>query len=218
MSRWYFLSLMANSLKSKKLIIVISSPSGAGKSSICKQLLTDDPQLNISISDTTRSPRDNEINGQDYNFIEKNKFESRISNNEYIEYAKVFGNYYGSLYKNVENLLDNGFDVLFDIDWQGLLQLKASNQTNLLTIFITPPSKEIIYERLKLRAEKSGDNEQDIKYRMEMYETEMSHQNEYEHIVENNDFEECVLKIKNIILEARTKLNSWRQFAIIINW
>ena len=208
MSRWYFLSLMANSLKSKKLIIVISSPSGAGKSSICKQLLTDDPQLNISISDTTRSPRDNEINGQDYNFIEKNKFESRISNNEYIEYAKVFGNYYGSLYKNVENLLDNGFDVLFDIDWQGLLQLKASNQTNLLTIFITPPSKEIIYERLKLRAEKSGDSEQDIKHRMEMYETEMSHQNEYEHIVENDDFEECVLKIKNIILEARTKLNS----------
>ena len=199
---------MANSLKSKKLIIVISSPSGAGKSSICKQLLNDDPQLKISISDTTRSPRDNEINGQDYNFIGKNKFESRISNNEYIEYANVFGNYYGSLYKNVQNLLDNGFDVLFDIDWQGSLQLKDSNHPNLLTIFITPPSKEIIYERLKLRAEKSGDNEQDIKYRMEMYETEMSHQNEYEHIVENNDFEECVLKIKNIILEARTKLNS----------
>ena len=199
---------MTNSLRSKKLIIVISSPSGAGKSSICKRLLNDDPQLSISISDTTRPPRDNEINGQDYNFIEKKKFESRISNNEYIEYAKVFGNYYGSLYKNVENLLDNGFDVLFDIDWQGSLQLKASNQTNLLTIFITPPSKKIIYERLKLRAEKSGDNEQDIKYRMEMYETEMSHQNEYEHIVENNDFEECVLKIKNIILEARTKLNS----------
>ena len=199
---------MTNSLRSKKLIIVISSPSGAGKSSICKRLLNDDPQLSISISDTTRPPRDNEINGQDYNFIEKKKFESRISNNEYIEYAKVFGNYYGSLYKNVENLLDNGFDVLFDIDWQGSLQLKASNQTNLLTIFITPPSKKIIYERLKLRAEKSGDNEQDIKYRMEMYETEMSHQNEYEYIVENNDFEECVLKIKNIILEARTKLNS----------
>jgi len=199
---------MANSLKSKKLIIVISSPSGAGKSSICKQLLKDDLQLNISISDTTRPPRDNEINGKDYNFIEKNEFESRISNNKYIEYANVFGNYYGSLHKNVQNLLDNGFDVLFDIDWQGSLQLKASNQPNLLTIFITPPSKEIIYKRLKLRAEKSGDNEQAIKYRMEMYETEMSHQNEYEHIVENDDFEECVLKIKKIILEARTKLNS----------
>ena len=199
---------MANSLKSNKLIIVISSPSGAGKSSICKQLLEDDPQLNISISDTTRYPRDNEINGRDYNFIGKDEFESRIKNNEYIEYASVFGNYYGSLQKDVQKSLDNGFDVLFDIDWQGSLQLKASNQPNLLTIFIIPPSKEIIYERLKLRAEKSGDNEKDIQYRMEMYETEMSHKNEYEHIVENDEFEECVLKIKKIILEARTMLNS----------
>jgi len=199
---------MANSLKSKKMIIVISSPSGAGKSSICKQLLKDDSQLNISISDTTRPPRDNETNGKDYNFIEKSEFERRIKNNEYIEYANVFGNYYGSLYKNVQNSLENGFDVLFDIDWQGSLQLKDSNQPNLLTIFITPPSKKIVYERLKLRAEKSGDNEQAIQYRMEMYETEMSHQNEYEHIVENNEFEECVLKIKKIIIKARTRLNS----------
>ncbi|MBD1141937.1 guanylate kinase [Pelagibacterales bacterium SAG-MED32] len=198
---------MTNILKSEKLIIVISSPSGAGKSSICKQLLKDDPKLNISISDTTRPPRDNETNGTDYNFIEKNEFEKRIRNNEYIEYANVFGNYYGSLHKDVQNSLDNGFDVLFDIDWQGSLQLKASNQPNLLTIFIIPPSKEIIYERLKLRAEKSGDNEKAIKYRMEMYETEMSHQNEYEYIVENDDFEKCVYKIKEIILEARAKLN-----------
>ena len=121
---------MTNSLRSKKLIIVISSPSGAGKSSICKQLLNDDPQLSISISDTTRPPRDNEINGKDYNFIGKNEFESKIKNNEYIEYANVFGNYYGSLRKSVQTLIVNGFDVLFDIDWQGALQLKASNQTN----------------------------------------------------------------------------------------
>ena len=198
---------MEDSLKSNKLIIVISSPSGAGKSSICKQLLEDDPQLNISISDTTRLPRDNEINGKDYNFIKKNEFESRIKNNEYIEYANVFGNYYGSLQKDVQKSLDNGFDVLFDIDWQGSLQLKDSNLPNLLTIFIIPPSKEIIYERLKLRAEKSGDNEQAIQHRMKMYETEMSHQNEYQHIVENDEFEECIFKIKKIILEARTKLN-----------
>lgn len=218
MFRWYYLSLMANILNSKKMIIVISSPSGAGKSSICKQLLKDDPQLSISISDTTRPPRDNETNGTDYNFIDKNEFVNRINNNEYIEYANVFGNYYGSLHKDVQNSLDNGCDVLFDIDWQGSLQLKASNQPNLLTIFITPPSKEIIYERLKLRAEKSGDNEQAIQYRMEMYETEMSHQDEYEHIVVNDNFEECVLKIKKIILEARNKLNSWCQLTIIINW
>jgi guanylate kinase len=199
---------MANSLKSKKLIIVISSPSGAGKSSICQQLLKDDPKLSISISDTTRLPRDNETDGKDYNFIEKDEFENRINNNKYIEYANVFGNYYGSLNETVQNLQDSGFDVLFDIDWQGSLQLKASNQPNLLSIFIIPPSKEIIYERLKLRAEKSGDSERAIQYRMEMYETEMSHQNEYEYIVENDKFDECVLKIKQIISEARTKLNS----------
>ena len=208
MFRWYFQSLMANSFKSKKLIIVISSPSGAGKSSICKQLLKDDPQINISISDTTRPPRDNEIDGTDYNFIEKNEFESKIKNNEYIEYANVFGNYYGSLLKDVQNSLDNGFDVLFDIDWQGSLQLKASNQPNLLTIFITPPSKDIIYERLKLRAEKSGDNEEAIQYRMQMYETEMSHQKEYEYIIENDDFEKCISEIKKIIEDTRIKLNS----------
>ena len=200
---------MANNLKSKKLIIVISSPSGAGKSSICKQLLDDDPQLSISISDTTRSPRDNETNGKDYNFIEKDEFERRIKDDEYIEYANVFGNYYGSLHKNVKSSLDNGFDVIFDIDWQGSLQLKDANHPNLLTIFITPPSKEVIYERLKLRAEKSGDSEQAIKDRMKMYETEMSHQNEYEHIIVNDDFEECIFKIKKIILEARTKLYGW---------
>ena len=199
---------MENSLKQKKLIIVISSPSGAGKSSICKQLLKDDFQLKLSISDTTRPPRDNEINGTDYNFIKKNEFERRIKNDEYIEYAKVFGNYYGSLHKYVQNLLNNGFDVLFDIDWQGSLQLKSSNQPNLLNIFITPPSKKIIYERLKLRAEKSGDNDQAIQSRMEMYETEMSHQSEYEYIVENDNFEECVLNIKKIIFDARKKLNS----------
>ena len=118
---------MVNSLNLKNLIIVISSPSGAGKSSICKRLLKDDPQLIISISDTTRPARDNETNGRDYNFIQKNEFEKKIRNNEYIEYANVFGNYYGSLYKDVQKSLDNGFDVLFDIDWQGSLQLKAFN-------------------------------------------------------------------------------------------
>tara|TARA_A100001011_G_scaffold309050_1_gene324973 strand:+ start:263 stop:862 length:600 start_codon:yes stop_codon:yes gene_type:complete len=199
---------MANSFKSKKLIIVISSPSGAGKSSICKQLLYDDPQLNISISDTTRSPRDNETNGTDYNFIEKNEFERRIKNNEYIEYANVFGNYYGSLEKDITSALENGFDVLFDIDWQGALQLKNSNYPNILTIFIIPPSKDAIYERLKLRAKKSGDNERAINDRMSMYETEMSHRDEYEYIVENSDFERCVSEIKKIINVARNKLNS----------
>ena len=199
---------MLDSYPSKKLIIIISSPSGAGKSSICRRLLDDDTQLKMSISDTTRLPRDNEIDGSDYNFISKEKFEKRIKINEYIEYANVFGNYYGSLDKNVFSSLKQGLDILFDIDWQGSLQLKKSNYPNILTIFITPPSKDAIYERLKFRAKKSGDDEKAINNRMNMYETEMSHRSEYEHIVENNNFEECISKIKKIIDEARKKLNS----------
>ncbi len=199
---------MINRSVFKRLIVVISSPSGAGKSSICKRLLEDDSRLKISISDTTRQPRDNETNGSDYNFISKDKFESRIKKNEYIEYALVFENYYGSLDKDVSTALEEGFDVLFDIDWQGALQLKNSTYPNILTIFITPPSKEAIYDRLKSRAKKSGDNEQAINNRMSMYETEMSHQDEYEYIVENNDFEMCVSKIKKIIKEQREKLYS----------
>ena len=193
----------------KKLIIIISSPSGAGKSSICKRLLNDDTSLTISISDTTRLPRDNEKDGKDYNFISQETFKIRIANNEYLEYANVFGNYYGSLDKDVNDAINNGFDILFDIDWQGSLQLKKSKKySNILTMFIIPPSKEVIFERLKLRALKSGDSEEAIKERLNQYETEMSHQDEYEYIIENNDFERCIQLIKNIIEEARKKLNS----------
>ena len=199
---------MINKSISKKLIIVISSPSGAGKSSICKRLLEDDSGLCMSISDTTRLPRDNEINGRDYNFISKEKFETRINKNEYIEHAHVFGNYYGSLEEGVSSALEKNFDVLFDIDWQGALQLKNSNYPNILTIFIIPPSKEAIYKRLKSRAEISGDNKQAINDRMGMYETEMSHKDEYQYIIVNNDFDKCILKIKKVIKEARDKLNS----------
>ncbi len=197
---------MKNKIQSRNIIIIISSPSGAGKSTICKRLLDDDGKLTISISDTTRFPRDNEIDGKDYNFISKEKFESRIMNNEYIEYANVFGNYYGSLEKNVNNALLNGLDVLFDIDWQGSIKLKKSNYPNILTIFITPPSKESIYARLKSRAIKSGDNDDAIKHRISMYETEMAHQDEYDHIVENDNFEECILKIQKIIKGMRDEL------------
>ncbi len=198
---------MKNNTISKKLIIIISSPSGAGKSSICKRLLEDDSNIKMSISDTTRLPRDNEIDGDDYNFITNEKFKIRVANNKYIEYAKVFGNYYGSLNKNVKRNLNSGFDVLFDIDWQGSLQLKNSNHPNILTIFITPPSKEEIFKRLKLRAKKSGDDEQAINNRLNMYETEMSHHNEYDYLVENNNFEECISRIKKIIENTRKKLN-----------
>jgi guanylate kinase len=187
-------------------IIIISSPSGAGKTSICKRLLEDDDIIRISISDTTRVPRANEIDGIDYNFISHNKFRAKIINKEYAEYAEVFGNYYGSLHKNVMKHLNDGYDVLFDIDWQGAHQLKNSNYSNILSFFIVPPSKKAIYNRLLSRSLKSGDNEEDINKRMLLYDTEISHKEEYDHVIINDELDICVSKIQNLILEKRKYL------------
>ena len=148
--------------KNPKLLIIISSPSGAGKTSVCKKILENNKGISISISDTTRPARNNEVDGIDYNFISSIEFDERIKKNLYIEYAKVFNNYYGSQKKNIIKLFNEGKDVLFDIDWQGAKQLRESNYSKILSIFIVPPSKEAIYERLKFRTEKSGGNNQDI--------------------------------------------------------
>ena len=190
----------------KKLIIVISSPSGAGKTSVCKKLVEKDKSMVLSVSDTTRPARDNEVNGLDYNFIEKSEFENRIKDNSYIEYANVFGNYYGSQYKNITDNFKNNKDILFDIDWQGADQLKKSNYSNIISIFIIPPSKDAIYQRLKSRAVSSGDDEEAIENRMNQYETEMSHKNEYEFVVINENLEKCVEEIEIIIKNKRKKL------------
>ena len=190
------------------MIIIISSPSGAGKTSICKKLLELDNLIKISISDTTRIPRDNEVDGKDYNFIDNNSFKKKIKKNEYAEHAIVFGNYYGSLHKNVMNLLNGGFDVLFDIDWQGAKQLKNSKYQDILSFFIMPPSKESIFKRLLSRTELSGDNTESINKRMSFYDTEISHKNEYDYIVVNDNFEVCVKEIYTLILEKRKKLTS----------
>lgn len=191
--------------KNPKLLIIISSPSGAGKTSVCKKILENNKGISISISDTTRPARNNEVDGIDYNFISSIEFDERIKSNLYIEYAKVFNNYYGSQKKNIIKLFNEGNDVLFDIDWQGAKQLRESNYSKILSIFIVPPSKEAIYERLKFRTEKSGGNNKDIENRMKQFEIEMSHKDEYDFIVMNDDFETCVKRIESIILEERKK-------------
>ena len=191
-----------------KLIIVISSPSGAGKTSVCRKILDNDNSIGLSISDTTREARDNEIDGKDYNFINEEQFKYRIKKGDYIEYARVFGNYYGSLYSNISSYFENGMDVLFDIDWQGADQLRKSNYKNILTIFIVPPSKEAIYDRLKIRAKTSGDDEGSINNRMKAFETEMSHKEDYDFIVINENLDICAQKIIQIIEEYRKKLTN----------
>ena len=183
----------------KALIIIISSPSGAGKTSICRKLLKLDPNVKLSISVTTRTARDNEVNGQDYYFVNVDEFQYMVNNNKFLEYAKVFNNYYGSLRKNVDEHLSNGNDVLFDIDWQGAQQLVKSDYSKIVTIFILPPSKESIEERLLMRKNDSGDNIETVKNRMLEYETEVSHQEEYQYIVINKDLDECTNEIIKII-------------------
>jgi len=183
----------------KALIIIISSPSGAGKTSICRKLLKLDPNIRLSISVTTRTARDNEVNGQDYYFVNVDEFQYMVNNNKFLEYAKVFNNYYGSLRKNVDEHLSNGNDVLFDIDWQGAQQLVKSDYSKIVTIFILPPSKESIEKRLLMRKNDSGDNIETVKNRMLEYETEVSHQEEYQYIVINKDLDKCTNEIIKII-------------------
>ena len=191
-----------------QMIIIISSPSGAGKTTICKKILQNDNCIKISISDTTRTPRDNEIDGKDYNFVSEDHFKKKIANKEYAEYARVFGNLYGSLHKDVKNLINDGFDVLFDIDWQGAKQLKNSEYKNILSFFIMPPSKKDIYERLQARSVLSGDNEESIKKRMLFYETEISHKEEYDHVILNDNIDECIKEIQLLIIKNRKKLRT----------
>ena len=190
------------------MLIIISSPSGAGKTTICKELLNKDKNIKISISDTTRVPRDDEINGKDYNFVSELEFKSKIKRNEYVEHAKVFGNFYGSLHSNVIELSKKNYDIIFDIDWQGAQQLKTSGYKNIISFFIIPPSRNVIYERLLARALISGDDKDAINRRMSFYDTEVSHQNEYSHIIVNDNLDQCVKEIHELILIKRSNLGS----------
>ena len=186
-----------------KLLIIISSPSGTGKTTICKKIIKYDKKIRLSVSHTTRSPRDNEINGVDYFFISNDKFNNKILNKQFLEYANVFGNYYGTSKKNVEDILSKDYDVLFDIDWQGAAQILNSKLAKIITIFLVQPSKEVVLERIKKRSEVTGDNQKAIQRRMFEYENEMSHSNKYSYIVVNDDIEECTKKVIKIIRDER---------------
>tara|TARA_B100001121_G_scaffold112213_1_gene98831 strand:+ start:293 stop:856 length:564 start_codon:yes stop_codon:yes gene_type:complete len=187
------------------MLIIISSPSGTGKTSVCKKIVNLDKKIKLSVSHTTRAPRDNELNGVDYFFVSNEKFKSKILDKSFLEYANVFGNYYGTSKKNVEEMLSDDFDVLFDIDWQGASQISKASLAKLITIFLVPPSKDVVLERLERRSIVTGDNHDAIHRRMLEYEMEMSHANEYMHIVVNDDIEKCTRKVIEIIKNERNK-------------
>ena len=177
-------------------MIILSSPSGAGKTTLVK-LLSKKKNFEISISHTTRKPRPNEIPDKDYYFVEEEKFQRLIKNQEFLEYAKVFNNYYGTTRTPVIDKLDKGKNVLFDIDWQGADQIKNKRlDYKLITFFILPPSKQILFERLSNRDMK---DKLIAEERMKQFERDMLHWINYDYVVINEDLEECYYKIHNLI-------------------
>ena len=195
---------MIENKETKGILIVISSPSGAGKTSICKELLRLDDNIRPSISVTTRKPRNNETDGIDYIFITEKDFNKKISNGSFLEYANVFNNKYGTLASSTEKLLSSNYDVLFDIDWQGTQQL-SQNNNNILTIFILPPDKAEIERRLKKRETENSEIVDIVSERMSKFEDELSHWKEYDYVVTNDNFEKCISEILNIISAERKK-------------
>ncbi len=188
----------------KGLMLVLSSPSGAGKTTICKNIINLDKKISISISFTTREKRKSEKDGVDYFFVSKKKFENLKKKNFFVEYAKVFDNWYGTPKSFIEKNLKKGQDVIFDIDWQGAQKLSDFSKSDVVSIFILPPSNKILLERLKKRAEDSQDI---VDKRMSKAKAEMSHWIEYDYVLINNDISECSSEIMNILNAERKKRN-----------
>ena len=181
-------------------MLVLSSPSGAGKTSICRKLLEQEKELTLSVSATTRTRRPGEVEGTDYQFISTPEFETRINKTQFLEYAKVFGHYYGTPSHLVENSLQSGRDVLFDIDWQGTQQLKAKARQDLVSVFILPPSIKELEKRLFKRAQ---DTIEVVAERMSKSANEMSHYPEYDYVIINYDLNQSVQQVQSILHAER---------------
>ena len=189
-------------LNRRGILFVLSSPSGAGKTSIARYILDKDKNIKLSVSLTTRKKRKNEKAGIDYDFISKDVFEKKIKNNFFLEWATVFGNYYGTSREKVQKTLQEGNDVLFDIDWQGTQQLSDNKDFDLVTIFILPPSKTVLEKRLNNRAQ---DSKIEVIKRMSQASDEISHYMEYNYIVINNNLEQSSNQVLSILKAERLK-------------
>ena len=184
------------------LMLVLSSPSGAGKTTIARMLLERDPALSMSVSSTTRPIRPGEEDGRDYHFVDPTEFNLMINRQEFLEHAKVFGNYYGTPRSAVEGALAGGSDVIFDIDWQGAQQLSQVAGGDLVRVFILPPSTEELDRRLHTRAQ---DSDEVVASRMAKAADEMSHWAEYDFIVINEDVEKSVAQVQAILTAERSR-------------
>ncbi len=184
------------------LMLALSSPSGAGKSTLAKKLLSDDAEMTLSISATTRSPRASEKEGREYLFMDRPSFEAMVTRGEFLEWALVFDNFYGTPRAPVEAALSAGKDVLFDVDWQGARALRAAAPDDVVGIFILPPSLSELERRLRARAE---DAEDVIARRMARSADEISHWKEYDYVMINEDVEKTHARIQTILVTERMK-------------
>ena len=187
------------------IMVILSSPSGSGKTTLVKEISSKN-NYSISISHTTRTPRTNEINGKEYFFVGEEEFKKLINNNEFLEYAKVFNNYYGSSKKLVLDNLKKGKNIIFDIDWQGTEQIKQKKLNyQLITFFILPPSKEELFDRLSNRDLK---DKSIVEQRMKQFDEDVLHWKNYDFVVVNDDLETCYNQIINLIEKKINKTKS----------
>jgi guanylate kinase len=184
------------------LMLVLSSPSGAGKTTLSRRLLASDDAIDLSISVTTRPPRPGEVDGRDYHFIDRSQFDAMVARGELLEWAQVFGNRYGTPRGPVEKALASGRDVLFDIDWQGTQQLSEKGRADLVSVFVLPPSIPDLEQRLRSRAQ---DAEDVIHARMAKAGDEMSHWAEYDYVVINREIADAFEDVRTILGAERLK-------------
>ncbi|BAE49552.1 guanylate kinase [Paramagnetospirillum magneticum] len=184
------------------LMLVMSSPSGAGKTTISRALLERDPAIGMSVSATTRAPRPGEVDGKDYHFVTVEKFHEMVEKREFLEHARVFDNFYGTPRGPVDEILRSGRDVLFDIDWQGTQQMAQNARADLVSVFVLPPSVEELERRLRGRAQ---DSDEVVRKRMAKAGDEMSHWPEYDYIVVNIDLDKSIAAVQAILAAERLK-------------
>jgi len=180
-------------------LFIVAAPSGCGKTSLVESLINDAKNLRVSISHTTRNPRVDEVNGTNYHFVSVSEFQKMVSEDSFIEHAEVFENFYGTSKKLIKDNLDNNIDVILEIDWQGARQVNQ-NLPSAISIFILPPSKQALELRLRNRAQ---DDELVIKKRMLDAENQMSHYNEFDYLIINDDFNSALTDLKSIISSSK---------------
>jgi guanylate kinase len=191
----------------ENIMVILSSPSGAGKTTLTKKLQQKYQSFKISVSHTTRTPRSNEVDGIDYNFVSQKKFEDLINQNKFYEHAKIFENYYGTYKENVDELILKN-DIIFDIDWQGTKQLSKFKNLNLIKIYLITSNKVDLKKRLFKR---NQNTEEEIEKRFNSYEEDIKHWKDYDYIIINKNLEVCFKQIESIILNEKNKLSIFSQ-------